>query len=60
MQRGPSPYATQDASKTDELKATHSELSAEQVKLEATLAKLDALDSKKNRLKMQVCGHTGR
>lgn len=60
LQRGSSPYATQDASKTDELKATHSELSVEQVKLEATLAKLDALDSKKNRLKMQVCAHTGR
>ena len=48
----------EDASKTDELKATHSELSAEQVKLEATLAKLDALDSKKNRLKMQVSSAT--
>ena len=46
----------QDASKTDELKATQAELTAEQDKLEATLAKLNALESKK--LAMQVSSTT--
>jgi len=46
----------EDASKTDELKATQAELTAEQDKLEATLAKLNALESKK--LAMQVSSTT--
>ena len=44
----------EDASKTDELKDAQAQLAAEQDKLEATLAKLNELETKKGKLQMQV------
>jgi len=48
----------EDASKTDELKSTQAELAEDQNKLEETLAKLNALDSKQSKLKMQMSSAT--